>query len=117
VYMGTDSTRIREGHDIILKEIGKVKRNRLSLSRLVQIKTQLKGNLLLGMESISNRMNRIARQELLSGKYYSLKQVINKIDKVTSSDLLDMANRIFDESKMAISVLGPVNGDVFKDVG
>ena len=116
-YMGTDSSRLVEAHEIILKEIGKAKRNRLTTSRLVQIKAQLKGHLLLGMESTSNRMSRIARQELLSGKYYTLKQVINKIDKVTSSDLLNMANRIFDESKMAISVLGPVNGDVFKDVG
>jgi len=117
VYMGTDDTHLLEAHNIILKEIRKLKRNRLPSSRLAQVKAQLKGHLLLGMESTSNSMSRIARQELMSGKFYSLKQVINKIDKVTSSNLLNMANQIFDESKMAISVLGPVDGDVFRDVG
>ncbi len=116
IYLATDKRRVREAFDIVLKEVAQVKRRRMSATRLNQIKQQLKGQVTLSMEFTASRMNRLARLELLTGKYVPLEQTMREIDAVTPSRLLDVANRIFDDSRLAIAVLGPATKGDFGSV-
>ncbi len=115
-YLATDGRYLSKAMEIIRREVAKVRRNRLSKMRLDQVKAQLKGQIILGMESTYNRMSRIARLELMYGRYVSIKDTLKAIDEVTSSDILRVADRVFDNGNMAITVLGPVRKDVLKDV-
>lgn len=117
VYLGTDDRQLRRAFELILKELKLAKKKKISDSLLEQIKAQLKGNLILGMESTSGRMSRIARQELIDGRYQTIKQLLNKINRLSGSDILDVANRILDDSRMTVTALGPVSRDIFSDVG
>jgi len=74
---------------------------------LAQIQAQLKGNLTLGMESTSARMHRLARQELVLGDYHSLDDTLKDIEKLKASDILNLANQMFDLSQVAVAVKGP----------
>lgn len=115
-YLATDGRYLSKAMEIIRREVAKVRRNRLSKMRLDQVKAQLKGQIILGMESTYNRMSRIARLELMYGRYVSIKDTLKAIDEVTSSDILRVADRVFDNGNMAVTVLGPVRKDVLKDV-
>lgn len=115
-YLGTDGRYLPQAYEIILKEFRKLKKQRLSTVRLEQIKAQLKGQVILALESTYNRMSRIARLEMMYGKYITLTETLKTIDDVTAKDVLEQANRIFNESQMALAVLGPVDRDVLKDV-
>lgn len=115
-YLATDKNNLKQSVKIVLEELQKIKKKRLSKDKLDKVKAQLKGNLTLGMESTSNRMNRLARYELMMGSYYSLKQTLVAIDRVTPADVLQLANRIFDKSQIAISVLGPAEKNVLDNV-
>lgn len=106
-YLATDAKGMEQAIAIIVKECYKLKKTKLGKIQLDQIKAQLKGNLTLGMESTSARMNRLARQELVLGEYRSVDDTIKEIEKLTAGDLLRMANRIFDISKVAVAVKGP----------
>jgi len=117
VYLGTDDQRLRQAFELIMKELKLARKRKISGSLLEQIKAQLKGHLILGMESTSGRMSRIARQELINARYQTTKQLINKINRISGSSILEVANRILDDSRMAVTALGPVNRDIFSDVG
>ncbi len=107
-YLGTDRNNLKLALDILLKECLRMKKNRLTNSKLDLIKAQIKGQITLGLESTTSRMLRLGRQELMMGRLVTLPQTLELIDQITSSDILELSNRIFDLSRMTVAVLGPV---------
>jgi len=116
VYLGTDKTHLRQAFDVILAECRRMKKRKLTSAQLEKVKSLLKGHLTIGMESTSNRMVRLGRQEILGQEYVPLDQTIKAIDKITASEVLGLANNVFDESQMTIAALGPVEDGSFDDV-
>ncbi len=115
-YVATDGTHLAEATSIILEETDKLKRRRLPKSRVDEIKEQLKGHLTLSMESTTSHMNRMARQELMMGEYQSLAEILKQIDAVTPSDILELANLMFNRSAVTITALGPVKKNALDHV-
>jgi predicted Zn-dependent peptidase len=114
-YLATDQDRLGEALRIILKELRRVKKQAIDSTRLERIKSQLKGNLVLGMESTTGRMTRMARLELMLGKYVGIDQTMKEIDAVTAVQLQELARQAFDESHMTITALGPTQKKVIED--
>ncbi len=115
-YVAADKNNLRPCLEITLKELERVKKRRLAEDKLDMVKAQIKGQLTLGMESTYSRMNRLARLELMTQTYVPLKRTLRAIDKVTPSDVLEIANRTFDNSQAALAVLGATDKSVIKDV-
>ena len=107
IYLGTDNQQVAQAVELVLRELRKFRREKLSASELTAAKSQLKGNLMLGLESTSNRMNRLARHELFLNEYVSLDDTIRAINKVKSRDVTLLAERLLDEERLAAVVLGP----------
>jgi len=108
VYLSTDKKKAAAAIDIVIKEIRKFKDYRLPANELESAKEQLKGSLVLGLENTSNRMNRMAKHELLLGRYISVDETIAEINKITAAQVRDLANKLFRRDKFTITVLGPV---------
>jgi len=115
-YLATDKKNLKSAVDISLKQIENLKKKRLSENALDKVKAQLKGQLTLGMESTSSRMNRLARNEIMLGEFNPLKNTLKAIDQITTSDILTLSNSLFDRSKLALAVLGPVGKDELSHV-
>lgn len=109
VYLNTDKKHVGAVILTVLKELAKLKDNRLDPKEIETAKEQLKGSLVLGLENISNRMNRMTKHEFLLGKYISVDEAISEINKITASDVKNMAARVFQADKFTITVLGPVS--------
>jgi len=105
-YLATDRKYLHEAVETMLKEFRKLKRTRLPKMKMERIKDQLKGGLVLGMESTSSRMNRLGRQELLMGRFFSVKQALNAIGKLTPDHIIETARRILDPDNITITALG-----------
>ena len=108
-YLATDRSNLARSLQLVLREIRRVKKNRLSATRLRQVKQQLKGQLALGMESTTAKMNRLARQELMLGEYVPLEKTLRAIDGVTASQVLESANQLLDENRLVVAALGAVD--------
>ncbi len=115
-YLATDKKNLQAAVDISLKQIENLKKKRLTEDALDKVKAQLKGQLTLGMESTSARMNRLARNEIMLGTYNPMRKTLKDIDKITTSDILALSNSLFDRSKLALAVLGPVGKDDLNNV-
>jgi predicted Zn-dependent peptidase len=73
-------------------------------------KEQLKGNLLLSLESSDNLMTRLAKNEIYFNAYLPVGMILKGIDGVSEGTVRDLANDIFDERFFCLTVLGPVDG-------
>lgn len=116
VYLGTDKVNVRQAFDTVLAEMRKLKKRKQSAQRIEEVKAQLKGQFVIGMEGTSNRMSRIARTELMGGTYLTIKETLKRIDRVKPAHILEMANRLIDEDRMAVAVLGPVDSKSFANI-
>ncbi|MGO9613654.1 MAG: M16 family metallopeptidase [Dissulfurispiraceae bacterium] len=115
VYAGTGRKRAVSVTELIIKEMQGLY-STISNSELRRAKDQLKGNIILGLESTSNRMQSIARQEIYYGQYFTQKEIMREIEAVTISHVKDLACRLINEGKMSMAILGPVKEDDFKDI-
>lgn len=111
VYAGTRPGNTAQVLDLIAENIADVKKNGITAKELTRAKEQLKGGLLLGLESSSSRMSRIGKLEISLGKYTPLEEVVHRIEKVTLGDLSRMAHELFTAEKLCLTVLGPIKED------
>ena len=116
IYLGTYKKNAVRVIELVLKEIGRFKKNNLSTRELSNAKYQLKGNLILGMESTSSRMNRLARNELFLNDYVGTDQTIEYINKIKPKDIINIAEEFLLPDKLSTVVLGPVGKDALRQV-
>jgi predicted Zn-dependent peptidase len=107
IYAGVSRKRVREVIDLILSEMYHLS-DTITEGELQRAKNQLKGNIILGLESTSSRMNNIARQEIYHGRYFSPREIIDEIDSITVKQIKDLASRVVREDMFALTVYGPV---------
>lgn len=106
ITAGTTADRFSKVIDIVLNELRRLKTEPLSESILSSAREQLKGNILLSLESSDNIMSKLAKNEIYLGGYQSIEQVIAGFSAVTAETVLDLCNEIFDESLLTLQVLG-----------
>jgi predicted Zn-dependent peptidase len=110
VYAGTSVGKGLEVVDLILAEFRKLKETELGHEELTRAKDQLKGNILLGLESSNSRMANLARQEMYFHRFFSVDEVIGLIDGVNAEQVQAMAQRLFDPERIAVTLLGRLDG-------
>lgn len=108
VYAGTGRKRVAQVMELIVKEMRELADNMTEIE-LERAKAQLKGNLILGLESTSSRMQNIARQEIYYGRYYSPSELIKDINAVDLKRVKELSKRLMSQNAFAVTVLGPVN--------
>lgn len=107
IYAGVSKKRVREVIDLILRELYQLS-DTMTEGELQRAKNQLKGNIILGLESTSSRMNNIARQEIYHGRYYSPREIMEEIDSLTLGQLRDLASRLIRKDMLSFTAYGPV---------
>jgi predicted Zn-dependent peptidase len=110
VYAGTSAGRALEVVDLVLAEFRKLKETPLAEDELTRAKDQLKGNILMGLESSNSRMANLARQEMYFHQFFTADEVIARIDTVTAEQVQAMAQRLFVPDRIAITLLGRLSG-------
>ena len=117
VYAGTGEDTFHEVINLTLKEFNSLKRDPFKNGELETTKEQLKGNLLLGLESSDNMMTRLAKNEIYFESYLSVDQVLKGIEQVKEGELRYLASELFDERFFCLTVLGSLDGkDIERDL-
>lgn len=116
VYVGTSPEWVGEVVDVILAEFGRLQREGLKPQELQRAKNQLKGNLLLGLETSDNRMARIAKNEIFFGRDISAEELANRIDSITNEEIVALVTRGLDCSTVGIAILGDLRGSGLPNV-
>jgi predicted Zn-dependent peptidase len=101
VYFGTDSQYLQKSINIAMSEMKKLRTEKLGAVQLSKAKNQIKGYLARGYENHESLMLSLGKSLVIFNKIDSIDDLCRKIDTVTSSELLETANDIFDPSKMS----------------
>lgn len=110
VYAGTSAGKALEVVDLVLDEFRKLKEEPLCSDELKRAKDQLKGNILMGLESSNSRMANLARQELYFQQFFSAEEVIARVEEVDATQVQSMAQRLFRPEAVAVTLLGRLDG-------
>jgi predicted Zn-dependent peptidase len=106
IYAGTSLASTPKVVDAILKEFRDLKEQPVAEEELCRAKDHLKGSLMLGLESTSSRMANLARQEMYFHQFFSLDELVESIGSVTAGEVQAIAQRFFNPSQIAVTVLG-----------
>ena len=94
IYFSTNEKMISKALRLVEMELKKLRANKISEKELNKAKESLKGNIILSMESTSNRMIRMAQSELYYNKYKTLEETISEINSVSVKNISDITDEL-----------------------
>src|SRR5271154_2250754 len=110
VYAGTSLASAAKVVKSVVNEFRALKNKPVPEEELRRSKDQLKGSLMLSLESSTARMSNLARQEMYYDRFYDLDELIEKIEAVTAEDLQALAQEFFKTESIAVTALGNLSG-------
>jgi predicted Zn-dependent peptidase len=109
VYAGTRPKEAGRVLDLIRREVRRMAASGIERAELKRTKDQMKGSLMLSLESSHSRMNKLAKDELIAGVHTTLEEMLAEIDAVTDEQVSRVACELFAPETMAVTVLGPLS--------
>ena len=113
VYAGTSEGSFQEVMELILREFRRLKKEPFRNGEVETAKEQLKGNLLLSLESSENLMTRLAKNEIYFESYLPVEKLLENINAVGEEVVRSLAIDIFNEKFFCLTVLGPMDEKKF----
>lgn len=109
VYFSTNDNSAEKAQSLVFKEFAKLREKKVSDKELKKAKEYIKGNLIMSLESTTNRMYRLAHSQMYLGRIKSVEESIAEIDRVTKEDIQKLAKEILTEDKFSTIVLSSKN--------
>lgn len=107
VYVGTRHSRADEAMEVIRAEYTRLMRDGLSAEELEDIKGQVKGQIVLSLESSGSRLHRLAGTALYEEEYLEIDELLRRVDAVQLDDVAALAAEYFDPDRQVVIRLGP----------
>ena len=101
VYAGLEPAHFSRARTLILRELAAIADRRVSMRELNRAKEQVIGGLLMGLESMTNRMTRIARDAMVYGRDIPVARIVEEIQDISPEDLRVLASELFDSSRLS----------------
>ncbi len=106
-YLACDTSKIDESIRLLEQEIEKIKSGDVTQREVEMVKSQVRGNLILGYESSGRRMKKIGETELYNVPHRSLDEIVERVDRITKDDIEILANHLFTPTNTNITILSP----------
>ena len=110
VYAGTGPNKVGQVVELAMEEFRRMKAEGLTEQEIKRAKTQLKSDLMLGLESMRNRTSRNAYGEMFYGRQLTVEEICADVDKVTGKAVQDLAQELLRPATMSLVVVGPGSG-------
>ena len=107
-YAGTTKDKFAEVSGLVLKEFERLAKD-LTPQELKNAKEQLKGGMLLGLETSDNRMMKLARDEIYFGRTVPVKELVREIDRVTLAEMKRAAGELLSPERITMTAMGKIS--------
>jgi predicted Zn-dependent peptidase len=107
LYVGTRPDNLAPALEVIARELERLRREPVSAEELTRAKENLKGRVVLSLESTGARMNRLGSHILGGVPLLSVDELISRIDAVSQDDLLALAGELFAPERLSAAGIGP----------
>ena len=107
VYLGTREDNLADALAITAEQIADIAGGNLPASELERAKENLKGRILLSMESTSTRMNRLGKSLVTDSELMSIDRIVAEIDAVEASSVSELAASLLASERLSAACIGP----------
>ena len=107
VYLGTREDNLAEALEITAEQIADIAAGNLPARELERAKENLKGRILLSMESTSTRMNRLGKSLITDSELLSLDRIVAEIDAVEAESVVRARRRAARAERLSAACIGP----------
>jgi len=114
VYAGIAPENVDEVLQLIHQQLSLLAKEPIPAAELDAAKEYIKGNMYINAENNDSRMNRLAKNEFLFGRYVPFEEIEQKIKKVTPGDIQNWFRSIYSPDRIALMLYGPVETDLKK---
>jgi predicted Zn-dependent peptidase len=109
VYAATRPREVQRVVDLICRELRRLRRHGMDRKELERTKHQMKGHVMLSLESTQSRMSKLAKDELYLGRHLSLEEIMTEIDRVSHEQVHRLSRDLLDFDFLSVTGLGPVS--------
>ncbi len=109
VYGGTANDHLAQVIELVVEQFRTIKSGQISSNEVIRAREQIKGNLLLSLESSDNRMSRLARNEIYLGYQPALESLVSQLDQVDVDAVTRVAHDLFGAESLTLQVVGAVD--------
>ena len=107
VYLGTREDNLASALEIAAEQVADVAAGRLREHELERAKENLKGRIMLSMESTSTRMSRLGKSLITDAELLSVDRIVAEIDAVTHDSVCELAALLLARERLSIAGIGP----------
>ncbi len=107
IYVGTREDNLAECVNIITEQLRQVEAGEIAPEELDRAKENLKGRIMLSMESTSNRASRLGKSVLTDTELLSLDRICAEIDAVEPDAIAGLARQLFSPDRLSAAGIGP----------
>jgi predicted Zn-dependent peptidase len=107
IYVGTREENLRECLEVIARELRDVGEGNLRAGELERAKENMKGRLLLSLESTSSRMTRLGKATVSNTEIVPVEEVERRIAAVTPDEIASLARELYTPERLSAAGIGP----------
>jgi len=107
LYVGTRADNLAAALSVVGTELARLHEQPATDDELVRAKENLKGRVVLALESTGARMNRLGSEVLAGAPLLSLDEVVERIDAVSVEDLADLVDQLWAPGRLSAAGIGP----------
>ncbi|MBI2798157.1 insulinase family protein [Candidatus Saccharibacteria bacterium] len=109
IYAGVSPENTTATLKAIKQELHKIQTHKVDAVELNKVKQQMRGRLIMGLESNAAVADMLGGQLIVSNRTWSLEDILAKIDHVTQADVQDAANKYLAADGIRLAMIGPHN--------
>jgi predicted Zn-dependent peptidase len=107
LYLGTRADNLAAALEVVGAELARVREQAATDEELSRAKENLKGRVVLALESTGARMNRLGSEVLAGAPLLSLDEVVERIDAVSHEDLAELVEELWGPGRLSAAGIGP----------
>jgi predicted Zn-dependent peptidase len=107
IYIGTREDNLASCLEIASEQIGEIAAGNLREEELARAKENLKGRIMLSMESTSNRMSRLGKSLITDSELLSIERIVAEIEAVGPEALAELAGVLLAPERLSAAGIGP----------
>jgi predicted Zn-dependent peptidase len=106
MYVGTREENVAEACEIIGRELARLGAEGVSDEELERAKEHVKGRMVLGLESTTARMSRLARSMLFDVPLLSVDELLQRTEQVTGDDVAELSAKLYRPEALSAACIG-----------
>ena len=107
VYVGTREDNVAECLEITVAELSDLGAGNVRADELARAKENLKGRILLSLESTSARMTRLGKSTITGTPLLTPEEVVRRLEAVSAEEVAELAYSLLAPERLSVAGIGP----------